>query len=110
MSVYAKAEFPDGAEIATIPVCPASSFDKFIYPVASKKNLSLVLDWGTMTVIDSQNSEEFINQIRLLIDGIENEADFRREAKDNLREVLGRLRDFVIENLKSCPSATFYIG
>ena len=112
MSITANIENPADMdeEKFNIPICTEEFYKKFILPIAGKNSLDLLMDWGTMREISSEDMPRFIEQLETYLEKIQPDS---LASPDSSAYILERL-NFLIAHMNSIFSkrnnATILIG
>lgn len=76
-----------------VAVAGEDTYSRFLLPIAEENNLTLCDNWGTMQRVTNQNLEEFVRQVRVLIECLSVSEDFTPEGRANMCERFTRLID-----------------
>jgi hypothetical protein len=112
MSITVNIDEPVNAEEAKFcfPVCGEQTYQSVILPVALKRSLSLVDNWGTMTEVNSDNHSEFVEQVETVLHDLASGSHLLPETASSVSE---RLRELLV-NLEqlfgSRPGIVVLIG
>ncbi|NHZ32719.1 hypothetical protein [Massilia rubra] len=91
-------------------VCIESIHRDILEPIATEHGLTMVDNWGTYEIVDASTLDEFLAQMKVLIDRIAHLEDTTDASKDYLTNRMQGLVDETTRWITSRPGLVVWIG
>ncbi|UOD29033.1 hypothetical protein INH39_26970 [Massilia violaceinigra] len=91
-------------------VCVERIHREILEPIAIEEGLTMVDNWGTYQIVDASTLDEFLAQMKVLMNRIVHLEDTTDESKDFLTNRMRGLVDETTRWIKSRPGLAVWIG